>query len=210
MKVLDYDMTIEDAIPIMLEIGYTRFPIIKESKDEIMGYVTLQQLVKSSYEDKNRLLVEEVSKPIFVLETLMIKDVLRNMQEKHKHIAIVVDEYGGTVGIVTIEDIIEEIVGDIQDELDTEKDMIQSLGNDEYLVDGKIELEEIRHFFDLENLEDAKGNVTLGGYITGVYSNEVEKGFQFEVDDVIFTVLLVRQTVVERVKIKDKREKQNS
>jgi CBS domain containing-hemolysin-like protein len=140
----------------------------------------------------------------------MIKDVLRNMQEKHKHIAIVVDEYGGTVGIVTIEDIIEEIVGDIQDELDTEKDMIQSLGNDEYLVDGKIELEEIRHFFDLENLEDAKGNVTLGGYITGVYSNEVEKGFQFEVDDVIFTVLLVRQTVVERVKIKDKREKQNS
>jgi CBS domain containing-hemolysin-like protein len=194
----------------MLEIGYTRFPIIKESKDEIMGYVTLQQLVKSSYEDKNRLLVEEVSKPIFVLETLMIKDVLRNMQEKHKHIAIVVDEYGGTVGIVTIEDIIEEIVGDIQDELDTEKDMIQSLGNDEYLVDGKIELEEIRHFFDLENLEDAKGNVTLGGYITGVYSNEVEKGFQFEVDDVIFTVLLVRQTVVERVKIKDKREKQNS
>ena len=203
-------MTVEDAIPVILEIGYTRFPVIKESKDDIMGYVTLQQLVKASYIDKNRLLAEEMSKPIFVMETLIIKDVLKNMQEKHKHIAIVVDEYGGTVGIVTIEDIIEEIVGDIQDELDTEKEMIQSLGNDEYLVDGKIELDEIKHFFDLDNLEDSKGNVTLGGYITSVYSNDVEKGFQFEVDDVIFTVLLVRQTVVERVKIKDKREKQNS
>ncbi|MBP2966785.1 CBS domain-containing protein, partial [Acinetobacter baumannii] len=153
MKVLDYDMSIEDAIPIMLNIGYTRFPVIKESKDEIIGYVTLQQLVKSSYEDKNRLLVEEISKPIFVMETLIVKDVLKTMQEKHKHIAIVVDEYGGTVGIVTIEDIIEEIVGDIQDELDTEKEMIKSIGNEEYLVEGKIELDEIRHFFDLDTLE---------------------------------------------------------
>ena len=163
MKVLDYDMTVEEAIPIMLEIGYTRYPVIKESKDDILGYVTLQQLVRASYSDKNRLIVEEMSKPIVVMETLIVKDVLKNMQEKHKHIAIVVDEYGRTVGIVTIEDIIEEIVGDIQDELDTEKEMIQPLGNNEFLVDGKIELDEIRHSFDLDDLEDPNGNVTLGG-----------------------------------------------
>ena len=128
MKVFDYDMTVEDAIPVMLEIGYTRYPVIKESKDDILGYVTLQKLVRASYIDKNRLLAEEIAKPIFVMETMIVKDVLRKMQEEHKHIAMVVDEYGGTVGIVTIEDIIEEIVGDIQDEQDTEQKMIQSIG----------------------------------------------------------------------------------
>ena len=205
MKVFDYDMTVEDAIPVMLEIGYTRYPVIKESKDDILGYVTLQKLVRASYIDKNRLLAEEIAKPIFVMETMIVKDVLRKMQEEHKHIAMVVDEYGGTVGIVTIEDIIEEIVGDIQDEQDTEQKMIQSIGKKEYLVAGKIELDEIRHFFDLDDLEDPNGNVTLGGYMTSVYGNEVEKGFSFEVEGVIFTALLVRQTVVERIKIKDMR-----
>ena len=178
---------------------------IKESKDDILGYVTLQKLVRASYIDKNRLLAEEIAKPIFVMETMIVKDVLRKMQEEHKHIAMVVDEYGGTVGIVTIEDIIEEIVGDIQDEQDTEQKMIQSIGKKEYLVAGKIELDEIRHFFDLDDLEDPNGNVTLGGYMTSVYGNEVEKGFSFEVEGVIFTALLVRQTVVERIKIKDTR-----
>lgn len=206
MKVLDYDMTVEEAIPLMLEIGYTRYPVTKESKDEILGYVTLQQLVRASYSDPNRLLVEELFKPIFVMETLIIKDVLRRMQDEHKHIAIVVDEYGGTVGIVTIEDIVEEIVGDIQDELDTEKELIQSIGQNEYLVEGKIELDEIRHFFHIDNLEDPNGNVTLGGYVTSVYPNDVEKGFTFEVEGVVFTILLVRQTVVERIKIKDTRQ----
>lgn len=208
MKVLDYDLTIEEAIPKIIDVGYSRFPVIKESKDEIMGYVTLQQLVRSSYIDKNRLLAEETAKPIFVMETMVVKDVLKKMQEEHKHIAMVVDEYGGTVGIVTIEDIIEEIVGDIQDELDTEKEMIQPLGHHEYLVEGKIELDEIRHYFDLKDLEDPNGNVTLSGYFTSVYSNEVEKGFSFEIEGVIFTALLVRQTVVERVKIKDTRPSQ--
>lgn len=207
MKVLDYDMTVEEAIPIILDIGYTRYPVIKESKDEVMGYVTLQQLVRASYEDKERLIAEEVSKPIFVMETLVVKDVLKNMQDEHKHIAIVLDEYGGTVGIVTIEDIIEEIVGDIQDELDSENEKIQPLGQDEYLVEGKIELDEIRHFFNIDDLEDPNGNVTLSGYMMSLYPNEVKRGFSFEIDGIIFTVLRVKQTVVERIKIKDTREK---
>ncbi|MFW7432584.1 hemolysin family protein [Vagococcus carniphilus] len=206
MKVLDYDMTVKEAIPKILDVGYSRFPVIKESKDEIMGYVTLQQLVRTSYIDDHRLLAEEVAKPIVVMETMVVKDVLKKMQEDHKHIAMVVDEYGGTVGIVTIEDIVEEIVGDIQDELDTEKEKIQSIGKNEYLVEGKIELDEIRHFFNLDDMEDPNGNVTLGGYCTSVYPSEVEKGFSFEVEGVIFTILLVRQTVVEKIKIKDTRK----
>ncbi|MGO3732778.1 MAG: hemolysin family protein [Vagococcus sp.] len=205
MHVLDYDMTVADAIPKILDIGHSRFPVIKESKDEIMGYVTLPQLVRVSYEDETRLLAEEVAKPIFVIETLPIKELLKVMQKQHKHIAMVVDEYGGTVGIVTIEDIVEEIVGDIQDELDTETVLIKSIGQDEYLVDGRIELDEIRHFFHLDGLEDPNGNVTLGGYFTSVYPNEVEKGFSFEEEGVIFTALLVNHTVVQRIKIKDNR-----
>lgn len=206
MKVLDYDMTVKEAIPKILDVGYSRFPVIKESKDEIMGYVTLQQLVRTSYIDDHRLLAEEVAKPIVVMETMVVKDVLKKMQEDHKHIAMVVDEYGGTVGIVTIEDIVEEIVGDIQDELDTEKEKIQSIGKKEYLVEGKIELDEIRHFFNLDDMEDPNGNVTLGGYCTSIYPSEVEKGFSFEVEGVVFTILLVRQTVVEKIKIKDTRK----
>ncbi|MDT2831424.1 hemolysin family protein [Vagococcus carniphilus] len=206
MKVLDYDMTVKEAIPKILDVGYSRFPVIKESKDEIMGYVTLQQLVRTSYIDDHRLLAEEVAKPIVVMETMVVKDVLKKMQEDHKHIAMVVDEYGGTVGIVTIEDIVEEIVGDIQDELDTEKEKIQSIGKNEYLVEGKIELDEIRHFFNLDDMEDPNGNVTLGGYCTSIYPSEVEKGFSFDVEGVIFTILLVRQTVVEKIKIKDTRK----
>lgn len=206
MFVLKYDMTIEEAIPDILEKGYSRFPVIKESKDEILGYVTLAQLVKQSYINNQDLLAEVAAKPIFVIETMPIKGLLSVMQKDHKHIAMVVDEYGGTVGIVTIEDIIEEIVGDIQDELDTEKKLIQKIGDNEYIVDGKVELDEIKDYFKLRDLEDPNGNVTLGGYFTSMYPSSVEKGSSVEVDGVEFTALLVRRTVIKRIKIIDHRQ----
>lgn len=208
MDVIEKGLTISQSIKKMVDSGHSRFPVIDDSKDDILGYVTLAQLVREAYIDPDALVEEFLEKTIFIMENSPIKIVLNMMQVQHKHMAIVVDEYGGTVGLVTIEDIIEEIVGDIQDEVDMETPLIKSLGNNHYIVDGGIELDDFTHLLKLPTLEDPNGNVTLSGYFTSHYGFDITEGFSVTIDDVDYTVLkMSNESVITSFKVIDQRPK---
>ncbi|MWO10840.1 CBS domain-containing protein, partial [Escherichia coli] len=111
MQVFEAGETVKDAIQASIQRGHTRYPVISGSKDHVLGYVTLPDLIKQSFKDDQLTVDELVEEPIVTSETIPIKKLLTIMRKKGKHIAILKDEYGGTSGLVTIEDILEEIVG---------------------------------------------------------------------------------------------------
>lgn len=134
MEVLESDETVEEAIQHSLEQGHTRYPVIRKSKDDIVGYVTLSNLIKASFQDKNQILDQLVEEPIIVLASTPIQYLLTLMRKNGKHIAILKDEYGGTSGMVTMEDILEELVGDIRDETDLENSFINKKDDGSYII----------------------------------------------------------------------------
>lgn len=118
MQTIEKEASLQDLISICLETGYSRIPVQEESKDTIIGVINLKQALKSLENGGNQLVVEAMDPPVFVPETKRLADLLKEMLVQQLHLAIVVDEYGGTVGLVTLEDILEELVGEIYDETD--------------------------------------------------------------------------------------------
>ncbi len=179
MIALEADDTLAEAVKLFIDEGHSRIPVYEESPDNIIGilYVkdTLKNLLNSDLtcEVKNLL-----RKPIFVPETIKTAEVLEAMRREHIHIAIIVDEYGGVAGLVTMEDILEQIVGEIQDEYDQEVPEIQKLDDGSYSVQGGI---------SLENLSDALGSEfesddaeSLGGLVLTLSGSFPEAGEIFE------------------------------
>lgn len=200
MEVLESDISVQEAILQALEAGHSRYPVIGESKDDVMGYVTLQDLVRQSYKDATIPLAKMVLTPIIAIETIPIKKLLKQMQIEHKHLSVLVDEYGGTSGLVTIEDILEEIVGDIQDEVDHEEAHIQRVSDQIYLIEGRTEVSSLERRFGMDELDDPNGNVSIGGYLTSVYQTEVEVGFTVVIQHFRLTVLEIENTVIQQIR----------
>ena len=124
MRTIDHDATVQALIDLCLETGYSRIPVQEQSKDHIIGIVNLKQALKAVNEtatDQSSTPVSQVmDTPVYIPETKRVADLLKEMLQQRLHIAIVVDEYGGTVGLVTLEDLLEELVGEIYDESDLE------------------------------------------------------------------------------------------
>lgn len=202
MEVLEADTLIEPALHFAINKTHSRYPVIGESKDEIIGYVTLQQLVKSSFAKvKVPLTVADIAKePIIMIETIPIKQLLKEMQKSHKHLAILIDEYGGTSGLVTIENILEEIVGDIQDEADKEPVKMKKIAQNSYLVDGRVEIEDIEKLFDTV-LKETNGIISIGGYISNLYHTEICEGFSVTLHHLRFTVTDYENHVIQQLRI---------
>ena len=178
MIALEANDTLADAVKLFIEQGHSRIPVYEESPDNIIGilYVkdTLKNLLDGDLSCEVRTLLR---KPIFVPETIRTAEVLENMRREHIHIAIIVDEYGGVAGIVTMEDILEQIVGEIQDEYDEETPEIQKLEDGSYLVQGIISLEDLSEALGSEfESEDAE---TLGGLVLTLSGSFPEVGEVF-------------------------------
>ena len=179
MIFLEADDTLADAVKLFIEEGHSRIPVYEESPDNIIGilYVkdTLKNLLDSNLNCDVRNLLR---KPIFVPETIRTAELLENMRREHIHIAIIVDEYGGVAGLVTMEDILEQIVGEIQDEYDQETPEIQKLDDGSYLVQGVISLENLSEELGTEfESEDAE---SLGGLVLTLSGSFPEEGEIFE------------------------------
>src|SRR5690606_33443893 len=156
--------SIEKNLDIIRREQYTRFPVALESKDNIVGMVNTKQLFLE-YAKGNEFDLKSLIHPVLsVSEVTPIKTLLKRMQQERVHIAILVDEYGGTSGLITIEDIIEEIVGEIRDEFDAdERKEIEQLDDNCYLLDGKVLLHELQDLTGVEFLDvDVE---TIGGWI---------------------------------------------
>lgn len=201
MEVLEVDTSIQEALKTAVKMGHTRYPVIQDSKDEVIGYITLQQLVKASLDQSNQdqSIAPLAVEPILALETIPIKKLLKTMQTEHKHFAILLDEYGGTSGLITIEDILEEIVGDIQDEADNETALIKKISKTEYIIDGKTEIDEIEDLFHLQ-LEEIPDIMSISGYLINQYHNQIKTGNRIIIQNVEFTILSVHHLVIHKLK----------
>ena len=185
------------------ETGFSRIPIYEESFDNIKGVLYIKDLLpylneKADFE-WNKLLREV----FFVPENKKIDDLLKEFQEKKIHLAIVVDEYGGTSGIVTLEDIIEEIVGDISDEFDDEDLIYSKLDNNNYVFEGKTALNDFYRILNIdgEEFEDAKGESdSLAGFVLEITGNIPVKGTEIKFNKYLFTIEGVNKRRVTRIK----------
>lgn len=190
----------EDNIKTALEERMTRYPICDEDKDHIIGFLHIKDLLRSLNAGEHpdlRVLARNV---LLVPESLPISKLLRMLQKHRSQLAVLVDEYGGTAGMVTVEDILEEIVGEIQDEFDEERPEVEEKGEKTYSVDGKMLLEDVNDFFELElDTEDCD---TIGGRIYAKIDYPPKVGQTVNTAAAIFTVEEIDKMRIIRVGIK--------
>lgn len=165
MVCVDIDTSIEELIGIIKSRGHTRIPVYKESIDKIVGIIHAKDLLPFLNNSNLKPDLIKLARPaMFVPESKKIDDLLRNFQSEQQHMAIVVDEYGGTSGLVTLEDVIEEIVGEIRDEYDKVQTLYKKINDNTFVVDAKIDIESLNELIDIE-LPESDEYDTLGGYI---------------------------------------------
>ncbi|WP_106496752.1 hemolysin family protein [Lentibacillus sp. Marseille-P4043] len=183
------DSDVKENITVVQEGQFTRYPVVEGDKDHVVGLVNIKELFTNHLNNEQESIIPLIRPIIHVSETTPIKQVLIKMQKERIHMAIVIDEYGGTAGLVTVEDILEEIVGEIRDEFDfNEKPMIEKLSDTETIVAGKVLLDEINDLFGTDLKDDEVD--TIGGWI--ITNNLDAKqgtvieygGYQFIVDEI--------------------------
>ena len=160
---IDIDTTISEVIERLSEdMRYSRIPVYDENMDNIKGVVYIKDLLIST-KNKNSKIKSLVKEAYFVSETKRVNELFQELRKDKKQIAIVLDEYGGTAGMVTMEDILEEIVGEIYDEYDKETDKFKKIDNNTFLIDASVALYDVEKFLDID-IEDDDVD-TLGGYL---------------------------------------------
>lgn len=172
MVCISTDSKLDSLLSLVTKHLHSRIPLYKDKVDNIIGIIYAKDLLPFVNRKRNGdVNLEKLARPAyFVPEQKKIDELLHEFQSQRIHMAIVVDEYGGTSGIVTLEDIIEEIVGEIQDEHDSEQPPYQKLNDNEYLVDGSMDLEEMNEELQL-NLPTEEGVETLGGFLFGLFGS---------------------------------------
>src|SRR6267143_3167845 len=182
---LDLELSFEENVKRALESRHTRFPLCRGHLDNTVGLIHIKELVPLM-RDPQPDLMKIKRELIPVPEMMPLESLLKLFLSKHAHLAIVVDEFGGTVGMVTLENVLEELVGDIQDEFDFEKEEFRKLSENEFVVDGALGLYELN---DLAKLELESADVsTIGGYVTHLLGHLHKQGEQVKIGDYIVTV----------------------
>lgn len=160
---ISIDISKEELIKLIQEHGYSRYPVYKETIDNVVGILYIKDLLKTILNNQPLEIAKLVKKAYFVPESKKIDSLLYEFKRRRVHIAVAVDEYGGVSGIVCMEDVIEEIVGDIQDEFDNENEEFQTISPDVYLCDARINIDELNQKLNLElPIDDFD---TLGGFV---------------------------------------------
>ncbi len=168
----------EENMKIVLETNHTRYPYYRDSKDNIIGMVHIRDLLKNATDNSQKDMLKLVRKMIIVPESAHISEILTTMKKQQVHTALVIDEYGGTAGLLTMEDIIEEVMGDIDDEHDLKIVDYRQISENSYEVDGKIDIESIEDMLGIV-IEETNDHVTIGGYVFGLLGRLPEVGDRY-------------------------------
>lgn len=201
---VEYDTSFQELLGFILQAGYSRIPVYRENFDHIAGVLYIKDVLPYIHEEGNFAWQQLIRPPFFVPENKMIDDLLKEFQEKKMHMAIVVDEFGGTSGIVTLEDIIEEIVGEINDEFDDEDVIYSKLDEQNYVFEGKTTLVNLCRIIQIpyEQIEPFAGDAdTLAGLILNVNERLPERGQVITVTNFRFTIESVDKRRIKRVKV---------
>lgn len=194
------DISESDLLSIIEEEGYSRIPIYAESLDKIVGVLhTRNYLLKRTARDFK--LEDVLIAPEFVPETIRLDALFKDMQETHTHMVLVVNEYGHTSGIVTMEDIIEELVGEIWDEQDEATEPIMPMGEDTYRVLSSISIDDFFEYFSLEKSENIE-STTVNGWLSEVCGNIPETGFGFDYANLSISVTLADEQMTHEILVK--------
>ena len=194
-------ISVSEATKVVLGSGHSRIPAYEGSLDNIVGVLYAKDLLKSVSEGATESPIRPMLRPpYFVPETKRASELLREMQRDKVHLAVVVDEYGGTAGIVTIEDILEEIVGEIQDEYDVEEPLLEYVSEDEYIVDSRLSLDDLEDLLGMEF--DLEGVDTVGGLVYSYLGRVPEKGALIPLGDYELEVLSVLGRRIGKVRIR--------
>ena len=200
---VEIEETFSDILPKIIEKGYSRIPVYEDNIDHIKGVLFIKDLIphiNSEVFDWKTLLRE----PFFVPENKKLDDLLKDFQSMKSHLAIVVDEYGGTSGLVSLEDVIEEIVGDISDEFDEENINYSQIDATNFLFEGKINLKDFYRIISVneELFEIRKGEAeTLAGFILEILGNFPKKGQKIQFENCLFTIEVVDKKRIKQIKV---------
>jgi CBS domain containing-hemolysin-like protein len=197
---IESDKTLRDVQALVLLHGYSRIPVFSDDLDEVIGIVYAKDVLKALHQGKHDMpLTDVVREAHFVPESKKVADLLREMQKEKFHIALVTDEYGSVVGLITLEDLLEELVGEITDEYDTEEPELEQVADDVFRVDGKLSIDEVNELLDVE-LPDEEWD-TVGGLMLGLMGSIPEEGEEVSFQNLRFTAERVNGRRISKVLI---------
>jgi len=192
--------TFADNLNKAIEEELTRYPVCDPDKDNIIGFIHIKDLLKAVVQEKNPDIRNMVRDVIAIPESMQISDLLKILQKERSQVALVVDEYGGTAGLVTIEDILEEIVGEIQDEFDEERPLVEIREGNAYSVDGKMLIAEVSDIVGLKL--DSEDFDTIGGWVYSRVGIEPHVGQKIFYEDYQFVIEEINHMRINRILIR--------
>ncbi|CAA0123950.1 Magnesium and cobalt efflux protein CorC [BD1-7 clade bacterium] len=211
MIVVKASDTLEEFLHTVIDSGHSRFPVVADTADDIIGILHAKDLLPLIL-DKNRdtfNMADYLREPFKVPESMRLNTLLRSFRENRNHMAIVIDEYGGVAGLITIEDILEEIVGDIEDEFDVAQDTpVRSIGDNDYIVKGQMEIEEFNAQFDTD-FDDSDVD-TIAGLVTQHAGHLPQSGESLSIGDLQFKVVYADNRRVHLLRVQELQDNNNA
>lgn len=193
----------DHALDVVLEAGRSRVPVLGDGTDDILGVLYARDLLKLMDDEAEARPSHQLMRTAyFVPETKRVPELLREMQANQVHLAVVVDEFGGTAGLVTIEDLLEELVGEIIDEYDDEEPLVTLLDEGGYLIDGRMGVDELEELLGIDLPDDEWD--TVGGLLLGLAGRVPKEGESFDYDTHVFTAERVQGRRVARVRLRNR------
>lgn len=185
---IEENVILEDALDDILESGYSRIPVYRETIDHVVGFLYTKDILKLWQNGNIKTTAHSILREVnFIPEMKKADELLEEMQKERIHVAIIVDEYGGVAGLVTLEDIVEEIVGEIQDEYDdAEISLIKKINDDEFIINGRYDLDDFNNLMDCQFPTDESD--TIGGLLYASIGHVPEKGESIQIDNIKLTI----------------------
>lgn len=201
MVCISEDISMDELNKVIVENQFTRYPVYKDDLDHIIGFLHMKDLYLPIINNQKVKLSEILRKPLYIPETMSVEKLNMEFQKKHSQMAIVVDEFGGTSGLITHEDVLEEIFGEVQDEFDDEdNDLIKKINDKEYEVLGKTRTDEFEDYFEVELKEDESVN-TISGYFVKIFGKMAAINDEIEDENFIYKVIEAESTKILKLKV---------
>ncbi|MFA5948404.1 MAG: hemolysin family protein [Candidatus Gracilibacteria bacterium] len=203
IEALDSEMTIQEAVDFVIKHSHTRIPVYKDNLDNIIGVIATKDMLKffDAHSSTKKLKNLKLAVPLEVPLSKKIDKLFREFQRKHMHMAIVIDEFGGTAGLVTLEDLLEEIVGDIADEFDVSEKPIEIVDEYTLITKGDALIEDINDFFKINIGEGNKEKETVNSFLSDYLQRFPREGEIVKLLSVKILILRMKKNVIERIKI---------
>ena len=198
---IDIDDDWDEILKTVSSSAYSRIPVYQDSIDNIIGILSLNRFLKTAIDSREFDIRTMLMQPYFVYKTTKLPNVLATLRDSQQHLAIVTDEYGGTLGVVTMEDVLEELVGEIWDETDTVEEEVSEISENKYVIDGDMSLSELIDLLDLDEVSFDFESETVGGWCIEMMDEFPEAGESFKYQDLNVKILEADERRVTRVEI---------